>query len=201
MVNVAVIVGSLRRESINRKVALALQKLARPRGLELSLVELGDLPQYNDDLWPDPPAAVTRLKRAVEAADAVLLITPEYNRGVPGLIKNALDWASRPWGKNSWAGKPGAIAGATGGKIGTAVAQAELRNSLVVLGVALMGQPEAYLQVTPGLIDANFTITDASFRKFLDGYLACFSEWIGKVADVVPEPGQPDIAEVMPAAA
>jgi chromate reductase len=201
MVNVAVIVGSLRRESVNRKVALALKKLAAPRGLNLSLVELGDLPQYNDDLWVDPPAAVTRLKRAVEAADAVLFITPEYNRGVPGLLKNALDWASRPWGKNSWSGKPGAIAGATGGKVGTAVAQAELRNSVVVLGVALMGQPEAYLTVTPGLIDADFSITDESFRKFLDGFLACFTDWIGKVADIVPEPGQPDVEQVMPAAA
>jgi chromate reductase len=201
MVNVAVIVGSLRRESINRKLAEALAKLGRPRGLNLSVVELGDLPQYNEDLWADPPASVLRLKREVEAADAVLFITPEYNRAVSGVMKNAVDWASRPWGKNSWAGKPGAIAGATGGKVGTAVAQAQLRNSLIVLDVALMGQPEAYLTIAPTTIDADHNVTDESMKKFLDGFLAAFVDWIGKVAGIVPEPGQPDTEPVVEKAA
>jgi chromate reductase len=197
MVKVAVIVGSLRRDSINRKLALALKKLAAPKGLDLSLVDLTDLPQYNDDLWPNPPAAVGRLKRAVEAADAVLFITPEFNRAIPGLLKNAVDWASRPWGKNSWAGKPGAIAGATGGKIGTAVAQSQLRGTLVLLDVTLMGQPEAYLTLAADTIDANNNVTDESVRKFLQGFIGAFTDWIGKVAGIVPEPGQPDVAEVM----
>src|SRR3954453_684893 len=100
MARVAVFVGSLRRDSINRKLAQALAKLAAPRGLDLQIVELGDLPHYNDDLWQQPPAAVTRLKREVEAADAVLFVTPENNRSFPGILKDAVDRASRPWGKN-----------------------------------------------------------------------------------------------------
>ena len=188
---VAVIVGSLRRESINRKLAKALAKLAGT-ALELELVNVSDLPHYNEDLWSDPPASVTRLKQAIEAADAVLVVTPEYNRSMTGLTKDAVDWASRPWGKNSWKGKPGAVAGASGGKIGTAVAQSHLRNSLLVLDVELMGQPEAYITVTPGLIDANFDVTDETVRKFLVGFLAAFADWIGKVTGIMPEDGQPD---------
>ncbi len=147
MVKVAVIVGSLRREWINRNLALALKKLGRRYGLDLSLVGLADLPHYNQDLWADPPAAVTRLKRDVEAADAVIFVTPEYNRAPPGLVKDAVDWASRPYGKNSWAGKPAAVIGATTGKVGTAVAQSHLRATLLVLDLAVMGQPEAYIQL------------------------------------------------------
>ena len=113
----------------------------------MSLVALGDLPHYNQDLWDDPPAAVTRLKREVEAADAVIFVTPEYNRAPPGLVKDVVDWASRPYGKNSWAGKPAAVIGATTGKIGTAVAQSQLRSTLLVLDLAVMGQPEAYIQL------------------------------------------------------
>jgi chromate reductase len=144
---------------------------------------------------------VTRLKREVEAADAVLFITPEYNRAIPGVVKNAVDWASRPWGKNSWSGKPAAIAGATGGKIGTAVAQAELRNILVVLDMALMGQPEAYITLGPATIDANHNVTDEAVRKFLAGFVGSFRDWIGKVAGIVPEPGQPDVQPVIEKAA
>jgi chromate reductase len=201
VVNVAVVVGSLRRESINRKLALALKKLAAPQGLDLELVALDDLPQYNEDLWANPPEAVTRLKRQIEAADAVLFITPEYNRAIPGLLKNAVDWASRPWGKNSWSGKPAAIAGATAGKIGTAVAQAQLRGTLVVLDMALMGQPEAYVQLAPDTIDPAYNVTDEAVRRFLAGFLAAFVDWIGKVAGIVPEPGQPDAAQVIEEAA
>ena len=196
MVKVAVVVGSLRRGSINRTLALALRKLAAPIGLDLELVELNDLPQCNDDLWTDPPPAVKRLKRQIEAADAVLFVTPEYNRAIPGLVKTTVDWASRPWGKNSWAGKPGAIAGASGGKLGTAVAQAQLRATLVVLDVALMGQPEAYITLAPDSIDSQHNVTDESMRKFLTGFLGAFVDWIGKVAGIVPEPGQPDVAPV-----
>jgi chromate reductase len=191
MVKVAVVVGSLRRESINRKLANALTRLEAP-GCSFHFVELGDLPHYNEDLWPNPPAAVKRLKADIEAADAVLFVTPEYNRAIPGLVKDVIDWACRPRGQNSWAGKPAAIIGATGGKIGTAVAQSQLRSILLVLDLAVMGQPEAYIQVTPGLIADDFTVTDESVRKFLQTYLAAFADWIGKVAGLVPEPGQPD---------
>ena len=116
MHTVAVIVGSLRRESINLRFAKALAKLAEPT-LAFRLVELGDVPLYNEDLWAHPPEGVTRLKRELEAADAVLFVTPEYNRGVPALVKNVIDWGSRPYGKNSWASKPGAIVGTSPGLI------------------------------------------------------------------------------------
>lgn len=192
MVKVAVVVGSLRRDSINRKLALALKKLGRRNGLALSLVELGDLPHYNQDLWDDPPAAVTRLKRDIEAADAVIFATPEYNRAPPGLVKDVVDWASRPYGKNSWAGKPAAVIGATTGKIGTAVAQSQLRSTLLVLDLAVMGQPEAYIQLAADTIDADHAVVDEAVRAFLEKWLAAFTDWIGKVAGLVPEPGQPE---------
>jgi chromate reductase len=200
MVKVAVIVGSLRHESINHRLALALKKLGRKQGLALSLVELGDLPHYNQDLWDDPPAAVTRLKRDVEAADAVIFVTPEYNRAPPGLVKDTIDWASRPYGKNSWAGKPAAVIGATPGKVGTAVAQSQLRSTLLVLDLAVMGQPEGYIQLAADSIDANHTVTDQAMLTFLEKWLAAFADWIGKVAGIVPEPGQPDSEPVMDAA-
>ena len=114
MFKVAVIVGSLRRESINRRFAQALARLAEGT-LEFELVELGDVPMYNEDLWQNPPPAVTRLKQAIEAADAVLFVTPEYNRSIPALVKNTIDWGSRPRGQSSWAGKPAGIVGTSGG--------------------------------------------------------------------------------------
>ena len=200
MIKVAVVVGSLRHESINHKLALALKKLARAHGLDLSLVRLGDLPHYNQDLWDDPPAAVTRLKHEVEAADAVIFVTPEYNRAPPGLVKDVVDWASRPYGKNSWVGKPAAIIGATTGKVGTAVAQSHLRSTLLVLDLAVMGQPEAYIQLAENSIDARHNVTDEAMRAFLEKWLAAFTDWIGKVAGIVPEPGQPEGEEARDAA-
>jgi chromate reductase len=192
MVKVAVIVGSLRRDSLNRKLALALKKLGRKRRLDLRLVDLSDLPHYNQDLWDDPPASVTRLKREVEAADAVMFVSPEYNRAPPGLVKDAIDWGSRPYGKNSWSGKPAAVIGATTGKIGTAVAQSHLRSTLLVLDLAVMGQPEAYIQLPAETVDADHNVTDESMRGFLEKWLDAFGDWIGKVAGIVPEPGQPE---------
>lgn len=170
MHTVAVLVGSLRRESINRRFARALAKLAEPT-LEFKLVELGDVPLYNEDLWADPPKGVLRLKREVEAADAVLFVTPEYNRGLPAVTKNAIDWGSRPYGKNSWANKRGAIVGTSPGAIGTAVAQSQLRAILVGCGVRLLDQPEIYFQSRPGLIGDDFTVTDAKTRDFLAGFI------------------------------
>jgi chromate reductase len=196
MVNVAVIVGSLRRESINMKLAHALQGLEAP-GCRFSIVELKDLPHYNNDLWESPPASVTRLKKDIEVADAILFITPEYNRAIPGLVKDVIDWGSRPYGKNSWVGKPAAVIGATTGKVGTAVAQSQLRSILLVLDLAVMGQPEAYIQLTPESIAADHSVTDETMRKFLQRFLDSFRDWIEKVTDIVPEPGQPGEEEVV----
>ena len=179
MVKVAVIVGSLRRESINRRFAHALGKLAEGT-LEFQFVELGDVPMYNDDLWQDPPPAVTRLKRSVESADAVLFVTPEYNRSIPALIKNTIDWGTRPRGENSWAGKPAGIVGTSGGAIGTAVAQSHLRHVVVVCGMSLMPQPEVYFVNKPGLITDSFEVSDEKSREFLAGYVTKFGAWIAQ---------------------
>ena len=177
MFKVAVIVGSLRRESINRRFAQALAKLAEGT-LEFEFVELGDLPMYNEDLWQDPPLAVTRLKQSVEAADAVLFVTPEYNRSIPALVKNTIDWGSRPRGQSSWAGKPVGIVGTSGGAIGTAVAQAHLRHVVAACDMRLLPQPEVYFVNKPGLIADSFEVTDESSRAFLAGYLSKFVAWI-----------------------
>jgi chromate reductase, NAD(P)H dehydrogenase (quinone) len=181
MYTVAVIVGSLRRDSINRKLAKALAKLGQSK-FRFNFVEIGDLPIYNEDLWQDAPASVLRMKNEIESADAVLFVTPEYNRSITPALKNAIDWGTRPWGKNSWAGKPASIVGTTPGAIGTAVAQTHLRSVAVVLDVILMGQPEVYFVNKPGLIDENDDITDDTTREFLEGWLARFESWIGQVS-------------------
>jgi chromate reductase len=181
MFKVAVIVGSLRRESINRRFAQALAKLAADT-LEFDFVELGDVPIYNEDLWQNPPPAVTRLKQSIEAADAVLFVTPEYNRSIPALVKNTIDWGSRPRGKSSWAGKPVGIVGTSGGTIGTAVAQAHLRHVVAACDMRLLPQPEVYFVNKPGLIIDSFEVTDESSRAFLAGYLSKFAAWIDQQA-------------------
>ncbi len=182
MHHVAVIVGSLRRESINRKFAQGLARLGAAT-LRFDFLEIGDLPIYNDDLWRDPPASVLRLKREVEASDAVLFVTPEHNRSIPPVLKNAIDWASRPKGDNSWAGKPASIIGTSDGNIGTAVAQAHLRSVAVILGTVLMGQPEVYFTTKPAHIDANGDFPDPKTRAFLENYLARFDRWITRVSE------------------
>ena len=180
MYTIAVLVGSLRRESINRKLAKALAKLGQGK-FKFHFVELGDIPIYNEDLWQDPPAAVLRMKKDIETADAVLFATPEYNRSIPPVVKNAIDWGTRPWGKNSWAGKPASIVGTSPGAVGTAVAQTHLRSIAPILELVLMGQPEVYLVNKPGLIDENDDITDDTTREFLQGYLDRFAAWIDQV--------------------
>ena len=144
MTKIAVIVGSLRRESINRKLATALSKLAKP-GTEFNFVKIDDVPLFNQDLEPSPPASVTRLKKDIESADGVLIVTPEYNRSIPGVLKNVIDWASRPYGKNSFDGKPTAAIGTSQGAVGTAAGQQHLRSILTYLNVVQMGQPEGYI--------------------------------------------------------
>ena len=177
MSKIAVIVGSLRRDSINRKLAEALAKLAGPK-LEFTYVKIDDVPLFNQDLEPNPPAAVTRVKGQIEAADGVLIVTPEYNRSIPGVLKNALDWASRPSGKNSFSGRPAGIIGTSGGAIGTAAAQQHLRSILITLNTTLMGQPEGYLQFKQGLVDEQHNVTDESVRKFLQTYVDAFTAWV-----------------------
>jgi chromate reductase len=181
MSKIAVIVGSVRRDSINRKLAEAVARLGASKA-QFSFLRIDDLPLFSQDLEPNPPAAVTRLKREIEAADGVLIATPEYNRSIPGVLKNAIDWASRPYGKNSFDGKPAAALGTSQGAVGTAAAQQHLRSILVHLNTRLMGQPEAYIVYKPGLVDETGTITDEGTRKFLQGYLDTFLALVEQAA-------------------
>lgn len=178
-VNVAVIVGSNRRESLNRKLAQALVKLA---GSEVAarFVQIDDLPMYNQDLENPLPPAVARFKRELEAADAFLVVTPEHSRSIPAVLKNAIDWGARPYGQNSWSGKPAAITGTSPGTIGTAVAQQHLRQVLGDLGVIVTGG-EAYISFKPGLIDEQGSITDAGTRAFLKAFLDRLTTLTGRL--------------------
>lgn len=179
--NVTIIVGSLRKDSHNLKLAKALSKLAGDK-LETHIATISDLPLFNQDLEADFPPQATRLKQEIESADALLFVTPEYNRGIPGVLKNAIDWASRPYGKNSFAKKPAALCGVSVGAIGTACAQYALKPTLCYLDISLMHQPEVYLQFTDGLIDADGNISNASTQKFLQGFVHQFIQWIEKQA-------------------
>jgi chromate reductase, NAD(P)H dehydrogenase (quinone) len=181
MFRVAVLVGSIRPQSTNLQFARALEKLALGR-LVFDYVEIGNLPFYDETLWANPPEAVVNLKQRIADADAVLFVTPEYNRSIPGVLKNAIDWPSRPFGQSVWDGKPAAIVGATGGQSGTAAAQAHLRSILPVLGVILMGRPEVYQTVKPGLFDEHDLITDEPTRLFLGKWIDAFVGWIGRFA-------------------
>jgi chromate reductase len=174
---VAVIVGSLRKDSMNLKLGRALAKLGKDK-FDAQFLQIGDLPLFNQDLEANFPAQATRLKNEVSSADAVLFVTPEYNRGMPGPLKNAIDWCSRPYGKNSFAGKPAAICGASPGSIGSACSQHNLKPTLNYLDVALMGQPELYLHFTEGLIDAEGNIGNDNTRKFLQGFVDKFAAWV-----------------------
>ncbi|MGV8932755.1 MAG: NAD(P)H-dependent oxidoreductase [Luteimonas sp.] len=176
---VAVFVGSLRKDSFNRKLARAVEKLA-PTDFEFNHVRIDNLPLYNQDFDGDYPAEPARLKKDVEAADALLFVTPEYNRSVPGVLKNAIDIGSRPWGTNSFAGKPAGVLGVSIGAIGTALAQQHLRNVLAYLDVPTLGQPEVFLQFKDGLIDDDGGIADEKTRKFLQGYVDTYVAWVNK---------------------
>jgi len=176
---VAVVVGSLRKGSVNRIFAQALAKVARPK-LDLQIVEIGDLPLYDQDLEGELPAPVVRFKHQIESADAVLFVTPEFNRTFSAALKNAIEWGSRPWGKNSWAGKPAAVVGATLGAVGTAAAQSQLRSVVSAVGAALTAQPEIYLNYRDGLI-VDGEITDEAFRGVLVDWSTKFAEWIARL--------------------
>lgn len=175
--NVAVIVGSLRKDSINRKVANALIELA-PAELKLSILEIGHLPIYNQDIDENPPTTWIEFRGQVKAADAVLFVTPEHNRSVPAALKNALDVGSRPYGKNAWSGKPGAVVSASPGVIGGFGANHHLRQSLVFLNVPAMAQPEAYIGGADKLFDGNGNLFNESTQKFLQGFMHAYAAWI-----------------------
>ena len=182
-IKVAVIVGSLRKESINKKLALAVSGMFADR-FELRRVEIADLPLYNQDFDADFPASGVRFKQQVEAADALLFVTPEYNRSIPGVLKNAIDLGSRPSGSNSFAGKPAAIIGTSPGARGSALAQQHLRNVLVGLDVLAMAQPEVTVQFQEGLIDAEGHIDNERTQKFLQRFVDAYSTWLIKTLAV-----------------
>ncbi|RYY79075.1 MAG: NAD(P)H-dependent oxidoreductase [Moraxellaceae bacterium] len=188
MANISIIVGSLRRDSINLKVARALIKLAAQEKLphHLNLVDIGGLPLYNEDLWDGIPSTVTDFKNSIKTSDAVLFVTPEYNRSVPSPLKNALDWGSRPNKDNSWGTKPVAMLGASPGQLGTAVAQSHLRVILMTLNTRLMAQPEIYLKFEDGMIDNNNEIASERTRQYLLKFLNTFNEWINEIGTATP---------------
>ncbi len=178
---VALFVGSLRKGSFNRRLARAIEKLA-PADFEFAHIRIDNLPLYDQDFDADYPAEPARLKREVEAADALLFVTPEYNRSIPGVLKNAIDIASRPWGTNSFAGKPAGVLGISIGAIGTALAQQHLRNVLAYLDVPTLGQPEVFLQMKDGLLDEDGNVGDEGARKFLQGFVDRYAAWVRKQA-------------------
>ncbi|WP_026075927.1 NADPH-dependent FMN reductase [Noviherbaspirillum massiliense] len=177
--NVAVLVGSLRKESLNRKMANALIAMAPP-SLKLGIMEIGQLPLFNQDFEADPPQVIRDFKQQLEAADAVLFITPEYNRSIPGALKNAIDVGSRPYGKSSWNGKPGAVISLSPGAIGGFGANHHLRQCLVFLNVPAMQQPEAYIGKAANLFDEKGAIANESTREFMQKFLQAFEQWIDR---------------------
>ena len=183
--HVAIIVGSNRRESINRKLAHALAKLGADH-FNASIVRIDDLPMFNQDNEGNLTPEIVRFKDEISRADGVMIITPEHDRSIPAVLKNAVDWGARPYGKNSWAGKPAFITGTSPGAIGSALAQQHLRSVMVSLGTILLGG-EAYITFKPNLIDADGNIGDETTRKFLEGFL-------GRFADLVTRLSQPKAA-------
>ncbi|HSJ15369.1 MAG TPA: NADPH-dependent FMN reductase [Longimicrobiales bacterium] len=184
---VGYLIGSLAKESINRKLAGALVRLA-PDALELKEIEFADLPLYSYDYDADYPPVARVFKQAIADVDAVLFVTPEYNRSIPGGLKNAIDWASRPYGENAFTRKPSAVIGTSPGKIGTAVGQQHLRSMLSFCNSPQMNSPEAYIQFTPGLITEFGDVTDESTKKFLRDYMAELHGFITRVYMVLPRP-------------
>jgi chromate reductase len=181
---IAVLVGSLRNDSFNRKMAKALILLA-PESLKLEIIEIGELPLYNQDLEDNPPDAWTRFREQVVTAEGVLFVTPEYNRSVPGVLKNAIDVGSRPSGKSVWDGKPGAVISVSPGSIGGFGANHHLRQSLVFLNVPAMQQPEAYIGNAASLFDESGNLVNDSTRKYIQKFIDAFAEWVERIT-----PGQ-----------
>jgi chromate reductase len=178
---VAVVVGSLRKDSVTRKVARAIEALA-PAHLKFEEVPIGDLPLYNQDIEENPPAAYVAFRDRIRAADAVLFATPEYNRSVPGALKNAIDVGSRPYGQSVWNGKPAAIVSVSPGAIGAFGANHHLRQSLVFLNMPILQQPEAYVGGAFGLFGEDGELQNETTSEFLRGFAQTFADWIEKTA-------------------
>ena len=174
------VVGSLRKDSFNRKLANALIKLGPP-DFAFKELRIGDLPLYNQDDDKSQAAEVQRLKSEIRSCDAVLFVTPEYNRSIPGVLKNALDHASRPYGQNAWAGKPAGVVGCSIGAIGTAVAQQHLRTILAYLDMPTLGQPEVYLLVKDGFFDDAGNFASPETKKFLHGWMDKYVAWVKRL--------------------
>jgi chromate reductase len=179
--NVAVLVGSLRKASLNRKMAKVLIAMA-PRPLELAIVEIGALPLYSEEWEADAPSAVREFRQQVGAAEAVLFVTPEYNRSVPGVLKNAIDIGSRPYGKSVWSGKPGAVVSVSPGGLGAFGANHHLRQSMVFLDVPMLQQPEMYIGHAAALFDDGDALINDATRTHLEKFLQAFARWIERNA-------------------
>ena len=177
MIKVLCVIGSIRKDSINRKLAVALSKLFRS-DYEVSFADLKDLPLYNQDFEEALPASVVAFKAQVAAADAVLFVTPEYNRSIPGVLKNALDIGSRPYGTSVWDGKPAAVIGTSTGAIGTALAQHHLRQVLASVNMPTMVQPEAYVRYHDDLLNTEGDIVEARTQQHLQKWVDAFEAWI-----------------------
>lgn len=174
---IAVIVGSLRKESFNRKMARELIAMA-PDTLSMEILEIGDLPLYSEDLDSSPPDSWKRLRQQVRDADGVLFLTPEYNRSVPGVLKNAIDIASRPYGQNSWDGKPGGVMSVSISPLGAFGANHHLRQSLVFVNVPCMQQPEGYISDAGDLFDEQGKVKNVSTREFSQTFINAFADWV-----------------------
>jgi len=174
------VIGSLRKDSINRQLAAALIKLA-PADFIFKELRIGDLPLYNQDDDRSQAPEVQRLKSELRAVDAVMFVTPEYNRSVPGVLKNAIDHASRPYGQNAWAGKPAGVIGASTGQLGTAVSQLHLRTILAILDMPTLGQPEVYLQVKDGFFDDAGNIAKPDTKKYLHSWMDKYAAWVKRL--------------------
>jgi chromate reductase len=183
--DIAVLVGSLRKESLNRKTAKTLIEIA-PESLRLEIVEIGALALFNEDLEHDPPREWTAFRGRIGRAEGILFVTPEYNRSVPGVLKNAIDVASRPYGKNRFDGKPGGVVSVSQGVIGGFGANHHLRQSLVFLNVPTLQQPEAYIHGAGKLFDASGTMTSEDTREFLGKFLQAYAAWVQKIAPAKP---------------
>ena len=182
-------VGSLSSKSINRVLSRALIRLA-PEDLEFTEIPIGNLPLYSPDYDNDYPPEARALKAAIASVDAVLFVTPEYNRSIPGALKNAIDWASRPWGQNSFDHIPAAVIGASVGQIGTAIGQQSLRGVLSFCNARQMTAPEAYIQYSPDVFSDDGEVTDDAMREFLRNYMSEFRTYVGMVLTVLPRERQ-----------
>ncbi|HUN91796.1 MAG TPA: NAD(P)H-dependent oxidoreductase [Burkholderiaceae bacterium] len=177
---IGIVVGSLRRESFNRRFADAVVRLA-PAGFTFAHLRIDDLPLYNQDADGNPAETVKRLKAEIAATQGILFVTPEYNRSIPGVLKNALDQASRPYGQSAWAGKPAGVMGVSVGAIGTSMAQQHLRNVLAYLDMPTLGQPEVYVQAKDGLFDGAGNLAPDT-AKFMQGWMDRYVAWVKKHA-------------------